>query len=102
MIDCPDAKGLQGIASKMYTQGGGILSVVCYGRAIFSGILDPFTNGPIISGKKVTGFTTRGEEEDVLDTTKSWKRPKIGAAAKDAGVTCKNAKFYFFYLLFSD
>jgi len=73
----------------MYTQGGGILSVVCHGRAIFS-------------GKKVTGFTTRGEEEGVLDTTKSWKRPKIGAAAKDARATCKNAKFYFFYLSFSD
>lgn len=78
------------------------MSVVCHGRAIFSGILDPFTNEPIISGKKVTGFTTRGDEEGVLDTTKSWKRPKIGAAAKDAWATCKNAKFYFFYLLLSD
>lgn len=86
----------------MHTRGGGILSVVCHGRAIFSGILDPFTNEPIISGKKVTGFTTRGDEEGVLDTTKSWKRPKIGAAAKDAWATCKNAKFYFFYLLLSD
>lgn len=88
---------------KMYTQGGGIVSVVCHGGAIFSGILDPFTNKPIISGKKVTGFTTRGEEEEgVLYTIKGWKRPTIEAGAKDAGATCKNAKFYFFYLLISD
>lgn len=44
----------------------------------------------------MTGFTTRGEEEEgVLDTIKSWKRPTIEAEAKDAGATCKNANFTF-------
>ena len=80
----------------MYTQGGGIVSVVCHGGAIFSGALDPFTNKPIISGKKVIGSTARGvEEEGVLHTIKSWKRPTIEARAKGAGATCENANFTF-------
>lgn len=85
LIDYPDAKGLQSIASKMYTSGD-IISAVCHGGAIFPGIIDPSTNKSIIAGKKVTGFTTKGEEEEgVLDTIKSWNRPTIEAAAADAG-----------------
>ncbi|TKA76738.1 hypothetical protein B0A49_02708 [Cryomyces minteri] len=85
LIDYPDAKGLQSIASEMYTNGD-IISAVCHGGAIFPGIIDPSTNKSIIAGKKVTGFTTQGEEEEgVLDTIKSWHRPTIEAAAKDAG-----------------
>ncbi|KAF9875436.1 hypothetical protein CkaCkLH20_07256 [Colletotrichum karsti] len=87
LIDYPDAKGLQSIASKMYTKGG-IISAVCHGGAIFSGIIDPSTKKSIIDGKKVTGFTTKGEEEEgVLDTIKSWNRPTIEAAAASAGAT---------------
>ncbi|KAG4444356.1 hypothetical protein IFR05_000121 [Cadophora sp. M221] len=42
----------------------------------------------IIAGKKVTGFTTKGEEEEgVLETIQSWKRPTIEMAAKSAGAT---------------
>lgn len=44
----------------------------------------------MIAGKKVTGFTTKGEEEEgVLDTIKSWKRPTIEASAADSGATCE-------------
>ena len=86
LIDYPDAKGLQRIASQLYTQGGGIVSAVCHGGAIFPGIIDPETGKSIISGKKVTGFTTQGEEEEgVLDTIISWKRPTIEKAAEEAG-----------------
>lgn len=61
----------------------------CHGGAIFPGIIDPATGKSIISGKKVTGFTTKGEEEEgVLDTIKSWNRPTIEAAAADAGAIC--------------
>lgn len=61
----------------------------CHGGAIFPGIIDHTTKKSIISGKKVTGFTTKGEEEEgVLDTIKSWHRPTIEAAAKDSGATC--------------
>lgn len=87
LIDYPDAKGLQGIASKMYTDGS-IISAVCHGGAIFPGIIDPETGKSIIAGKKVTGFTTQGEEEEgILDIIKSWKRPTIENAAAQAGAT---------------
>ena len=87
LIDYPNAKGLQSIASQMYTEGG-IISAVCHGGAIFPGIIDSKTGKSIISGKKVTGFTTKGEEEEgVLDTIISWKRPTIEKAAADAGAT---------------
>jgi D-lactate dehydratase len=94
LIDYPDAKGLQSIASNSYAAGG-IISAVCHGGAIFPGIIDKQTGKSIIAGKKVTGFTTKGEEEEgVLDTIKSWHRPTIEAAAASAGATCK-ASFGF-------
>ncbi len=87
LIDYPDAKGLQAIASKMYTDGS-IISAVCHGGAIFPGIIDPSTGKSIIAGKKVTGFTTQGEkEEGVLDTIISWNRPTIEKSAAAAGAT---------------
>jgi putative intracellular protease/amidase len=88
LIDYPDAKGLQILASDMYDQGG-IVSAVCHGGAIFPGILDKHTGQPIISGKTVTGFTTKGEEEEgVLDTIKGWKRPTIEMTAANLGAHC--------------
>ena len=87
LIDYPDAKGLQAIASKMYTDGS-IISAVCHGGAIFPGVIDPSTGKSIIAGKEVTGFTTQGEkEEGVLDTIISWKRPTIEKSAAAAGAT---------------
>ncbi|KAI8716625.1 hypothetical protein NCS52_00956700 [Fusarium sp. LHS14.1] len=87
LIDYPEASGLQSIASKIYVDGG-IVCAVCHGGAIFPNTIDPRTGKSIIAGKKVTGFTTKGEEEEgVLDTIKSWHRPTIEAAAADAGAT---------------
>ncbi|PYI12342.1 class I glutamine amidotransferase-like protein [Aspergillus sclerotiicarbonarius CBS 121057] len=87
LIDYPDAKGLQTIASKIYVDGG-IVSAVCHGGAIFPGILDPSTGKSIIDGRKVTGFTTRGEEEEgVLETIQKWNRPTIEASAASSGAT---------------
>ncbi|PWY95171.1 class I glutamine amidotransferase-like protein [Aspergillus sclerotioniger CBS 115572] len=86
LIDYPDAKGLQAIASKIYGDGG-IVSAVCHGGAIFPGILDPSTGKSIIDGRKVTGFTTRGEEEGVLETIQKWNRPTIEASAASSGAT---------------
>jgi len=81
LIDYPDAKGLQGIAANMY-DAGDIINAVYHGGAIF----------PIIAGKKATGFTTKGEEEeDVLETIKSWYGLTIEAAAASAGATCESA-----------
>jgi hypothetical protein len=61
--------------------------------ALYSpGIIDPKTGKSIIAGKKVTGLTTKGEEEeDVLETIKSWHRLTIEAAAASAGATCESA-----------
>lgn len=64
--------------------------ISCHGGAIFPGIIDKSTGRSVIAGKKVTGFTTKGEEEEgVLDTIKSWKRPTIEASAADSGATCE-------------
>ena len=50
--------------------------------------MNPVTTLPVIKGKRVTGFTTKGEEEEgVLDTIKSWNRPTIENTAKDCGAT---------------
>ncbi|TDZ24440.1 Glutathione-independent glyoxalase HSP31 [Colletotrichum orbiculare MAFF 240422] len=87
LIDYPEAKGLKSVASKMYTDGGIISAVRCHGGAIFSGIIDPATSKSIIAGKSVTGFTTKGEEEEgVLDAIKSWNRPIIESSAPLRGL----------------
>jgi len=84
LIDYPDAKGLQKIASSIWANGG-IVSAVCHGGAIFRGVVDA-QGVTIIKGKNVTGFTTKGEvEEGVLDTIKSWDRPTIEATAEYLG-----------------
>jgi len=50
--------------------------------------MNPVTNKSIIINKKVTGFTTKGEEEEgVLDTIRSWNKPTIEEAAAKAGGT---------------
>jgi putative intracellular protease/amidase len=84
LIDYPEARGLQSVASAVWEEGG-IVSAVCHGGAIFSGVVDGHGT-PIIQGRKVTGFTTKGEEEEgVLDTIKSWHRPTIEASAASLG-----------------
>ncbi|EAU32252.1 predicted protein [Aspergillus terreus NIH2624] len=61
------------------------LESLCHGGAIFPGIIDSSTGKSVIAGRKVTGFTTRGEEEEgVLDTIKSWSRPTIESSAAAA------------------
>lgn len=85
LIDYPDAKGLQAIGVQIW-ENGGIVSAVCHGGAIFPGMKDPKTEKSIISGREVTGFTTKGEEEEgVLETIKSWKKSTIESAAASAG-----------------
>ncbi|KAI3628294.1 D-lactate dehydratase [Malassezia furfur] len=84
LIDYPDAKGLQAIAAKIW-EDGGIVSAVCHGGAILPGIKDK-SGKSIIAGRKVTGFTDRGEKElGALDEIKSWNRPTIESAAAGAG-----------------
>ncbi|KAF2857768.1 class I glutamine amidotransferase-like protein [Piedraia hortae CBS 480.64] len=85
LIDYPSAKGLQEIAARIY-EGGGVVAAVCHGGAIFPGIVDSKTGKSVISGKRVTGFTTKGEEEEgVLETIQKWNRPTIEKSAAEAG-----------------
>lgn len=84
LIDYPDAKGVQELAAKIW-ENGGIVSAVCHGGAILPGVKDQ-SGQSIIHGRKVTGFTTKGEEElGALAEIQSWKRPTIEESAKDAG-----------------
>ena len=90
------SQGLHAVAAKMYSDGA-IISAVCHGGAIFPGIHSPFTGKSIIADRKVTGFTTKGEEEEgVLDTIKSWNRPTIEKSAADVGAICKCAALALF------
>lgn len=85
--DYPTASNLQSIAAEIYSTGNGIVSAVCHGGAIFPGVVDG-SGKSIISGKKVTGFTTQGEEEKgVLDKIKSWKVATIQDSAAQSGAT---------------
>lgn len=59
MWDFPDNQELQKIASEIYANNGYILSV-CHGIAGLFNILDEDGNY-VISGKKITGFTTSEE-----------------------------------------
>lgn len=84
LIDYPDAKGLQAIAAQIW-ENGGIVSAVCHGGAILPGVKDK-SGKSIISGRKVTGFTDRGEKElGALEEIKSWNRPTIESASASAG-----------------
>ncbi|RMZ83995.1 hypothetical protein DV737_g1388, partial [Chaetothyriales sp. CBS 132003] len=85
LIDYPDATGLHGVAGKIFANGG-IVSAVCHGSAIFPGIHAPNSDKSIIAGRRVTGFTTRGkEEEGDLDAIVSWNRRTIEKSAAAAG-----------------
>lgn len=87
LIDYPESTQLQRLAAKVYCDNG-IVAAVCHGGAIFPNTINAVTNESIIVGKKVTGFTTKGEEEEgVLDTIRSWNRPTIEEAAAKAGAT---------------
>ncbi|CAO2655176.1 Nn.00g102400.m01.CDS01 [Neocucurbitaria sp. VM-36] len=85
LIDYPHATNLKKLASKVYDKGG-VVSAVCHGPAIFTGILDSETGKPIVSGKKITGFTTQAESEmGIMDGLRAWNEPLIDEHAKTLG-----------------
>jgi putative intracellular protease/amidase len=92
LIDFPNARGLQGIAAEIYSAGG-IVSAVCHGPTILPGITDAKTGKSIIAGTKVTGFTTKSEEElGALKTIKEkWNALTIEEATTQAGALCEVA-----------
>ncbi|KAF2397902.1 class I glutamine amidotransferase-like protein [Trichodelitschia bisporula] len=87
LVDFPDAKGLHDIAARMYADNR-VIAAVCHGPAILPGIIDQATSKPIIAGKKVTGFTNKGEDQlGVMEKIKSWKKPLVEDAFAAAGAT---------------
>jgi putative intracellular protease/amidase len=60
-IDLPKATMLQQITARIY-ESGGVVGSDCHGIAIFDGLR--LSNGqPLIQGKKITGFSRKGEEQ---------------------------------------
>jgi putative intracellular protease/amidase len=89
LLDYPDAKGLQKIAIQIWVQGGMVCSV-CYGPAIFPGVIGPATGKSVVHGKTFTGFGTEGEEVMGLsETLKGWGKPWVEDVAKELGATCR-------------
>ena len=62
----------------------------CHGGAILPGVKDQ-SGKSIISGRKVTGFTDKGEEElGALAEIKNWNRSTIQESAASAGAEYVN------------
>lgn len=87
IYDYPSADGLHELAKEIWDHGG-VVAAVCHGPAILPGILDGDTGKSIVSGKKMTGFTTQGEIElGIIDRIKADGAPLIEDSAKAAGAT---------------
>lgn len=82
--DYPTAKGLIAIGEDVYKRGG-VVAAVCHGPAILPSLKDE-SGKPIIAGKTVTGFTTKGEVEmDVMDLMEKAGVVTIADGAKAVG-----------------
>lgn len=64
----------------------------CHGPAISPEINDPAAGKPIISSKKITGFTTQAEYDmKVMDMLRSCGEPVVDEHAKALGAECEYA-----------
>ncbi|CAK9684438.1 unnamed protein product [Candida parapsilosis] len=87
LYDYPKAKNLQKILINTYLNGG-VVAAVCHGPAIFNNLENPETKQPFIKGKKITGFTDKGEEElGLTDVIKKEHLLTIEDIAKKEGAT---------------
>lgn len=83
-FDMPKATGIQKVASKVYDNGG-VISSVCHGPAIFATLRGGDGN-LIVKGKKVTAFSSRGE--NMASATSALKKhgvPTMEEMMKEAG-----------------
>ncbi|KAJ1990624.1 plasma membrane heat shock protein [Coemansia spiralis] len=87
LFDYPKATALISIAESVWARGG-IVSAVCHGPAILPSVIDGKTGRPIISGKTVTGFTDKGEEQmGLLERIRALGLVPISEGAEKAGAT---------------
>ena len=90
LIDYPKAAALQAIASQIWARGG-IVSSVCHGPAIFANVVDQSTEEPLIKGKRITGFTTEGEEVmGINEELQGWDAELVETLAARLGATCES------------
>ena len=59
LYDYPNARGLQAIATDVWSRGG-IVGAVCHGPVLLMSVLDPGSGRSILEGQTVTGFTEEG------------------------------------------
>ncbi|CAK7238654.1 MAG: plasma membrane heat shock protein [Sporothrix thermara] len=91
LIDYPKAVSLHEIAAQVWDKGG-VVASVCHGPAIFDGLNDLKTGEPLIKGKKITGFTTEGENMlGVTDEIKAWGQPLVEELAEKLGASYSRA-----------
>lgn len=87
MFDYPTATGLQNIASDIWAKGG-VVSAVCHAPTIFANLFDKSTGKLLITGKKITGFTSSAETLLGLDPLLDAKNlVRVEAVAESAGAT---------------
>ena len=92
LIDYPTATNLQRVASSVWARGG-VVTSVCHGPAIFADVKDESTGELLIKGKRITGFTTEGEEVlGVMEQLSSWGKELVEELAERVGATCKFAE----------
>lgn len=92
LLDYPKADALHNVASTVWANGG-VVASVCHGPAIFDNLLDKATGEPLIKGKKITGFTTEGEEIlGVKGEIKAWGQPLVEDLAAKLGAKCEFPK----------
>ncbi|ORX73286.1 class I glutamine amidotransferase-like protein [Linderina pennispora] len=87
LFDYPKAKDLINIAESVYERGG-VVAAVCHGPIILPFIKDRKTGKPVIEGRKVSGFTTEGEEQmGLMSAIKDRKLETIEEGAARVGAT---------------
>ncbi|KAJ2778981.1 hypothetical protein H4R18_004285 [Coemansia javaensis] len=85
LFDYPKAAALIRIAESVWARGG-IVSAVCHGPAILPAVKDSATGRSVVSGRRVTGFTDKGEEQlGLAGIISDLGLVPISKGAKDAG-----------------
>ncbi|KAJ6144230.1 ThiJ/PfpI [Penicillium chermesinum] len=76
---------LQEIAEQVWANGG-VVSSVCHGPAIFANVLDRSTGAHLVTGKRITGFTTEAESTmGIMSELRGWGSEMVEELADRLG-----------------
>ncbi|KAJ5245932.1 ThiJ/PfpI [Penicillium chermesinum] len=85
LLDYPTASALQEIAEQVWANGG-VVSSVCHGPAIFANVLDRSTGAHLVTGKRITGFTTEAESTmGIMSELRGWGSEMVEELADRLG-----------------